>query len=53
MTESSRIEYKRELSDSLAITSSGGLPYGVALDDFFGGYSSPRNNEKSVKDRFL
>nr|NJM02680.1 hypothetical protein [Desulfobacula sp.] len=31
--------------DRLEITSSGGLPYGVTLDDFFGGYSSPRNKE--------
>ena len=31
--------------DRLEITSSGGLPYGVELADFFGGYSSPRNKE--------
>jgi predicted HTH transcriptional regulator len=31
--------------DRLEITSSGRLPYGVTLDDFFGGYSSPRNKE--------
>ena len=32
-------------SDRLEITSSGGLPHGVTEEDFFGGYSSPRNKE--------
>ena len=32
-------------SDRLEITSAGGLPYGVSEDDFFNGYSSPRNKE--------
>ena len=32
-------------SDRLEITSAGGLPYGVTEDDFFNGYSSPRNKE--------
>ncbi|VGO22141.1 hypothetical protein SCARR_04222 [Pontiella sulfatireligans] len=32
-------------SDRLEITSAGGLPYGVTRDDFFNGYSSPRNKE--------
>lgn len=32
-------------SDRLEITSSGGLPYGVSEEDFFSGYSSPRNKE--------
>ncbi len=88
MTESNRIEYKRQLTDSLEkevvaflnsqdggviylgvdsdgvvvgvedcdevqlavkdrleIISAGGLPYGVSEEDFFNGYSSPRNKE--------
>ena len=32
-------------SDRLEITSAGGLPYGVSEEDFFNGYSSPRNKE--------
>jgi len=32
-------------SDRLEITSAGGLPYGVTEEDFFNGYSSPRNKE--------
>lgn len=32
-------------SDRVEITSMGSLPYGVALDDFFAGISSPRNKE--------
>ncbi len=32
-------------SDRLEITSAGGLPYGVTNEDFFNGYSSPRNKE--------
>ena len=32
-------------SDRLEITSAGGLPYGVTEEDFFSGYSSPRNKE--------
>lgn len=43
MTESNRIEYKRQLTDSLEITSAGGLPYRVSEEDFFSRYSSPRN----------
>ena len=31
--------------DRLEITSAGGLPYGVSEEDFFNGYSSPRNKE--------
>ena len=32
-------------TDRLEITSAGGLPYGVTEEDFFSGYSSPRNKE--------
>jgi len=32
-------------SDRLEITSAGGLPYGLAVNDFFAGHSSPRNKE--------
>jgi len=32
-------------SDRLEITSAGGLPYGVTEEDFFNGFSSPRNKE--------
>jgi ATP-dependent DNA helicase RecG len=32
-------------SDRLEITSMGGLPYGVSKDDFFSGFSVPRNKE--------
>jgi predicted HTH transcriptional regulator len=32
-------------SDRLEITSAGGLPYGLELDDFFAGHSAPRNKE--------
>ena len=31
--------------DRLEITSAGGLPYGLELDDFFLGHSAPRNKE--------
>lgn len=52
MTESNRIEYKRELTDSLEkeVVSflnarEGGVVYGLDLDDFFAGHSAPRNKE--------
>ena len=32
-------------SDRLEITSAGGLPYGVTIDEFFNGRSCPRNKE--------
>jgi len=32
-------------SDRLEITSAGGLPFGVTEDEFFSGYSTPRNKE--------
>lgn len=32
-------------SDRLDITSAGGLPFGVTEDEFFSGYSTPRNKE--------
>jgi hypothetical protein len=39
------IEYKRELSDRLEITSSGALPPGLSRNEFFSGMSMPRNKE--------
>jgi ATP-dependent DNA helicase RecG len=32
-------------SDRLEITSAGGLPYGLEVDDFFAGHTAPRNKE--------
>lgn len=32
-------------SDRLEITSAGGLPYGLEIDDFFAGHTAPRNKE--------
>lgn len=32
-------------SDRLEITSAGGLPYGLELEDFFSGHTAPRNKE--------
>ena len=43
MTESNRIEYKQQLTDSLEITSAGSIYPGQEQDDFFAGYSMPRN----------
>ena len=50
MTETNRIEFKRELtfeifSDRIEITSAGRLPIGMTKDEFFSGISSPRNKE--------
>jgi len=32
-------------ADRLEITSGGGLPFGFSQEDFFNGFSSPRNKE--------
>ncbi len=52
MTESNRIEYKRQLTEKLEKEvvaflnyQDGGIPCGVSEDYFFNGYSSPRNKE--------
>lgn len=43
--EDQRTEYKRELCDSLEITSTGILPVGFSQEEFFSGISVPRNKE--------
>lgn len=52
MTESNRVEYKRELGDGLATEvvaflnyHDGGVIYGVEEEDFFTGFSVPHNKE--------
>jgi len=45
MVETNRIEYKRELYNSIEITSSCSLPEGLSEDEFFEGISAPRNKE--------